>query len=160
MKKIIVTLGMLFSITTIPQIATAAVTADCLPGWFGSSTAWYSDCILWVQSEPQIVGALEVEVHNYTWGNIYQSGQQIASDSANAYGYADINLTEVSPGVYVMSAHAEARLYAYKYDSSSQGVTWDPLCARGKFSYYQAGTGWIYAPEFDVEECSYDLSTE
>jgi hypothetical protein len=144
----------MFSILSFSRLATAAVTTDCFAGWFGNATSWYADCIVWVASEPQIVGAYEVEVHNYSWADVYQNGQLIDSDSANAYAYDLINHQEVQPGVWVMSADATARLYAYKYDSNNNGVTMDELCSRGKYSYYQLGTGWIYDSSLDKEDCS------
>lgn len=153
MRKFLVALGLLVFITSLPKTVNAAITADCYAGWTGTSTSWHADCLLWVASEPQIIGAYEIEVHNYSWADVYQNGALIDSDSANKYAYDLINFTPYGPGVYVMSANASARLHAYKYDSNNQGVTMDELCARGRFSWYQFGTGWIYEPTLDTQDC-------
>lgn len=153
MKKIQLFALFSFSILVFSQSTNAAVTSDCQSAWYSSSTSWYNDCLLWIQSEPEVVGVTTVEVHNNTYGTVFQGGSQIASPSQNAYAYDSINLTQVSPGVYVMSANANARLYAYKYDSNNDGVTWNTMCAKGRFSAYQLGTGWIYVPELDALDC-------
>lgn len=163
MKKFYIVIGLLASIATIHESATADVSQSCEAGWLGNADVWYSDCWIWVQSEPQIVGALNIEVHNLTSAEIYQNGQLIASESANANAYDTVTHQELSPGVWVMHANASARVTALKWSdfpTNSQGVTYNPLCARGKYSYYQAGTGWIYIPGLDFEDCSYNLSTE
>lgn len=160
MRRLYYIFGLVLTTCSILPSAMADVDRSCEPGWFGDSYSWFSDCWLWVQSEAQIIGAEQIEVRNLTWGTVYQNGVSVATPSAHAYAYEYIGLTQTQPGVYVMNAYAMARLLAYKYSSSGQGATWNPLCAKGTYSYYQFGTGWIYDPSFDFEDCSYNLSTE
>jgi len=157
MKKLFLLASFMLSTAVFSHSASATITRSCEAAFFSSPTSWYADCWMWVQSEPEIVGATQIEVRNNTYGTVFQGGSQLATPSYTGYGYGFINLTQVSPGVYVMSANASRRNYAYKWSDSptnSMGVTWDPLCAAGKYSYYQNGTGWIYVSGYDTEDCT------
>jgi len=54
-----------------------------------------------------------------------------------------------------MHGSIDVRALANKYQSGTNTpITYSPICISMFNEYYQLGTGWIYVPEFDRDDCN------
>lgn len=92
---------------------------------------------------------------NY-YADLWVGGWYIGGANLWDFEEEELNLTYVGPSQddYVMSGNIQIETLANKYQSGTNTpITYNEICVASFNEYYQIGSGWIYVPDFDAEDC-------